>query len=208
MDTFYGYIRTSRRLQEGVAGMDPATQEIQLRKAGVPRDNIFRDVGVSGVTGTQQRRGWHALDGRLAGGDTLVVVSIDRIGRTWHDTLRAIEGLQGRGVKVRSLAESESEWTRYLEAEPDSPDGFIGHILLAFGAWVADRELESIRQRTKAGVMRAKVQGKRIGRAPALNAAQVEAVRRQKSAGMTYPQLAEIMEVSESTLKRAVRGHR
>ena len=61
MDTFYGYIRTSRRAQEGVAGMDPATQELQLRRAGVPRDRIYRDVGVSGATGTNQRRGWHSL---------------------------------------------------------------------------------------------------------------------------------------------------
>ena len=73
MDTFYGYIRTSRRLQEGVAGMDPATQEGQLRRVGVPQKNIFRNVGISGTTGTQQRRGWHALDSRLAGGDTLVI---------------------------------------------------------------------------------------------------------------------------------------
>ena len=208
MDTFYGYIRTSRRLQEGVAGMDPETQEIQLRRAGVPRDNIFRDVGVSGVTGTQQRRGWHTLDGRLAGGDTLVVVAIDRIGRTWYDTIRAIASLQERGVKVKSLARSEAEWSRYLEAEQDSTDAFIGHILLTFGAWVADRELESIRQRTKAGVQRARESGKRIGRSRALTPDQVDLVRRQREAGMTYPQLAEVMEVSESTVKRAVRGWR
>ena len=70
MGSIYGYIRTSRQLQEGVPGMNPASQELQLRGAGVTRDNIYRDVGVSGTTGTNQRRGWHALDGRLAGGDT------------------------------------------------------------------------------------------------------------------------------------------
>ena len=40
------------------------------------------------------RQGWHQLDGRLAGGDTLVVVAIDRIGRTWRDTMRSICELQ------------------------------------------------------------------------------------------------------------------
>ena len=60
--------------------MDPASQELQLQRAGVPRDNIYRDVGVSGSTGTQQRQGWYRLNGRLAGGDTLVVVAI---GRRW-----------------------------------------------------------------------------------------------------------------------------
>ena len=47
MASIFGYIRTSRRLQEGVPEMDPASQELQLRRAGVPLANIHRDVGVS-----------------------------------------------------------------------------------------------------------------------------------------------------------------
>ena len=83
MAQIYGYIRTSRQLQEDAPGMDPASQELQVRRDGVPPQNIFRDAGVSGSTGTQERQGWHRLNGRLAGGDTLVVVAIDRIGRRW-----------------------------------------------------------------------------------------------------------------------------
>ena len=30
--TLFGYIRTSRHLQEGVAGMDPFSQELRLRR--------------------------------------------------------------------------------------------------------------------------------------------------------------------------------
>ena len=82
--------------------MDPAPQELQLRKAGVPLDHIHRDVGISGSIGTQGRQGWHQLDGRLAGGDTLVVVAIDRIGRTWQDIVRTICELRDRGVRIRS----------------------------------------------------------------------------------------------------------
>ena len=130
----YGYIRTSRRLQEGVLGMDPASQELRLRRAGVPWENLFRDVGVSGSTGTQERRGWHRLDARLAGGDTLVVVAIDRIGRTWQDTIRSICSLRDRGVKIRSLAEAEAQWTKYLEADEGSHEAFFGQILTMFAA--------------------------------------------------------------------------
>ena len=56
MPQIYGYIRTSRQLQEGVPGMDPASQELQLQRAGVPRDNIYRDVGVSGSTAPSSAR--------------------------------------------------------------------------------------------------------------------------------------------------------
>ena len=143
--------------------MDPASQELQLRRAGVPQFNIHRDVGVSGTTGTQERQGWHHLNGRLAGGDTLVVVAIDRIGRTWQDTVRSICELRDRGVKIRSLAEAEAQWTRYLESDEGSPEAFFGQVLVMFAAWVADQELQSIKRRTKEGLERAREQGKVLG---------------------------------------------
>ena len=129
--------------------MDPASQELQLRGGGVPLANIHRDVGVSGTTGTQERQGWHQLDARLAGGDTLVVVAIDRIGRTWQDTVRSICELRDRGVKIRSLAEAEAQWTRYLEADDGSPEAFFGQVLVMFAAWVADQELQSVKRSTR-----------------------------------------------------------
>ena len=134
MGQIYGYIRTSQHLQEGPLGMAPASQELQLRRAGVPLENIFHDVGVSGSTGTQQRQGWHQLNGRLAGGDTLVVVVIDRIGRRWPDTIRSICELRNRGVKIRSLAETEAQWTHYLETDEGSPEAFFGQVLTMFAA--------------------------------------------------------------------------
>ena len=77
----YGYIRTSRQRIAGTAGSDPEAQVLQLRQAGVDDLYIFRDVGVSGGTGTNTRTGWRALDAHLQAGDTLVVVAADRIGR-------------------------------------------------------------------------------------------------------------------------------
>ena len=160
--------------------MDPASQELQLQRAGVPRDSIHRDVGVSGSTGTQQRQGWHRLNVRLAGGDTLVVVAIDRIGRRWPDTIRSIGELRDRGVKVRSLAETEAQWTKYLEADEGSPEAFFGQVLTMFAAWVADQELESIKRRTREGLERARQQGKTLGPPRKLKAGQLEAVRRMR----------------------------
>ena len=66
--TTYGYIRTSKEHTEGVAGMDPEAQALQLRTAGVTAENIYRDLGVSGSLGANTRTGWHRLDGRLAQG--------------------------------------------------------------------------------------------------------------------------------------------
>ena len=185
--------------------MDPASQELQLRRAGVPQFNIHRDVGISGTTGTQGRQGWHRLNGRLAGGDTLVVVvAIDRIGRRWPDTIRSICDLRDRGVKVRSLAESEAQWTRYLDADDGSPEAFFGQILTMFAAWVADQELESVKRRTRDGLDRARQNGKTLGPPKKFRPSQVEAMRRMHQGGTSFRLIASDFECSPSTVRRTL----
>ena len=185
--------------------MDPESQELRLRKAGVPWENLFRDIGVSGSTGTQERRGWHRLDARLAGGDTLVVVAIDRIGRRWPDILKAICDLRDRGVKVRSLADAEKEWTQYLEADEGSPEAFFGQILTMFAAWVADQELESIKRRTRDGLERARQQGKTLGPPRKVGLGQLAAMRRMREGGASLRRIAGDFDCSPSTVLRALR---
>ena len=204
MASIYGYIRTSRQLQEGVPGMDPASQELQLRRAGVSLNNIHRDVGVSGSTGTRERRAWHQLNDRLAGGDTLVVVAIDRIGRTWQDTVRSICELRDRGVRIRSLPEAEAQWTRYLEADEGSPEAFFGQVLVMFAAWVADQELQSIKRRTKEGLERAREQGKVLGPPRKFRPHQVETMRRMREGGASLRRIASDFECSASTVLRVL----
>ena len=184
--------------------MDPASQELQLRRTGVPLANIHRDVGVSGTTGTRVRQGWHQLDGRLAGGDTLVVVAIDRIGRTWQDIVRSICELRARGVKIRSLAEAEAQWTRYLEADEGSPEAFFGQVLVMFAAWVADQELQSVKRRTKEGLERAREQGKVLGPPRKFTDGQVEAIRRMREGGASLRRIAADFECSASAVLRVL----
>ena len=204
----FGYIRTSRQLQEGVPGMDPGSQELQLQRAGVSLTNLFRDVGVSGSTGTRERQAWHQLNARLSGGDTLVVVAIDRIGRTWQDTVRSICELRDRGVKIRSLAESEAQWTRYLEADEGSAEAFFGQVLVMFAAWVADQELQSIKRRTREGLERARQQGKTLGPPRKLTDGQVEAMRRMRDGGASLRRIAADFECSASTVLRVLQRGR
>ena len=66
-------------------------------------------------------------------------------------------------MKVRSLAEAEAQWTRYLEADDGSPEDFFGQVLTMFAAWVADQELESVKRRTREGLDWARQRGKTLG---------------------------------------------
>ena len=74
--------------------MDSASQELQLRRAGVPLDHIYRDVGISG---TNQRRGWHALD-RLANASYQIVIE----GQSYRERLSPHHALMGKVAKILS----------------------------------------------------------------------------------------------------------
>ena len=172
--TVYGYIRTSRQRIEGTAGSDPEAQAYQLRQNAVPEANVYRDIGVSGGTGTNSRAGWRALDARLQTGDTLVVVAADRIGRSWLNTVNTIRDLRTRGVRIRSLAPDETTWVSWLESDPDSPEAFIADILTSLMAWTADQERQAASRRTKAGLEKAVAEGKTLGPPRKVNEDQVE----------------------------------
>ena len=62
------------------------------------------------------------------------MVSIDRIGRRWLDTMENTHDLQRHGVRIRSLADNEQSWAQYLDADPDSPESFLCSTLAGFAA--------------------------------------------------------------------------
>ena len=170
-----------------LSGSDPEIQRQQLLAAGVALSHIYQDVGVSG---TNSRRALHSLDSRLAQGDTLVVVSIDRMGRRWLDTMGNIHDLQRRGVRIRSLADNEQSWAQYLDADPDSPESFLGYTLAGFAAWVSDQELVFIRRRTKAGLEKAKAYGRKQGAPRRLSEEQETAVIEMVISGVSQRRVA------------------
>ena len=200
--TTYGYIRTSRQRIQRTAGSDPEAQAHQLRQEGVPEANIYRDVGVSGGTGTNSRAGWRALNAQMVSGDILVVVAIDRIGRRWMDTVNAVRDLRTREVRIRSLAQSEATWVTYLAAEPDTAEAVIGDILTTFMAWAAEQELQAVSRRTKAGLERARAEGKTLGPPPRVDDDQVEDMARLRREGQSFRSIGRIFGVSRTTVQR------
>ena len=200
--TTYGYIRTSRQRIQGTTGSDPEAQAHQLRQEGVPEANIYRDVGVSGGTGTNSRADWRALNARLISGDILVVVAIDRIGRRWMDTVNAVRDLRTREVRIRSLAQSEATWVTYLAAEPDTAEAVIGDILTTFMAWAAEQELQAVSRRTRAGLERARAEGKTLGPPSRVDDGQVEAMARLRREGQSFRSIGRVFGVSRTTVQR------
>jgi DNA invertase Pin-like site-specific DNA recombinase len=168
----------------------------------VAGEHVYRDVGVSGKTSTNSRKGWHTLDRRLARGDTLVIASIDRIGRTRLNIMSSIRDLVERGVKIRSLASTEAEWARYLDADLGSPEALLADVLASFCAWNAQKEVEDISRRTVAGLNRARAEGKKLGAPRALNDDQVDSMRELHLHGKSKRWLSKTFGVGRATVDR------
>ena len=87
--------------------------------------------------------------------DLVLVWALDRLSREGiSNTLGYLERLKRNGVALKSLQES---WL-------DTRDESLGQLLLAIFSWVAQQERKRIIERTKAGLERAKRQGKKLGR--------------------------------------------
>ncbi len=90
-----GYARVSTRQQ------DADRQVADLLAAGLRRDDIYVDSGVSG--GRVSRPQFDKAVAALEEGDTLVITTLDRLGRSTQNMLAFAEALRGRGAGLRVL---------------------------------------------------------------------------------------------------------
>ena len=125
---------------------------------------------------------------------------MDRVGRHWMNTISTIRTSAIRQVRLRSLTAAEESWTRYLDADPNTPEAMIGDILASVFAWASQQELESIKRRTKAGLDRARAAGKTLGPRRKMTDLDVETARRLKQEGMSDRKIAAAIKVGAQLL--------
>lgn len=150
----YGYVRVSTREQK------EDRQLIALREMEVPEKNIFLDKQ-SGKN--FERANYQRLTRRLKEGDTLVVKSIDRLGRNYNEILeqwRIITKEKRAAIVVLDMPLLDTRKNRDLTGT------LIADIVLQLLSYVAQTEREFIHQRQAEGIAVAKAQGVRFGRPP------------------------------------------
>ena len=132
------------------------TLQAWAERRGLEVVHIYQ-VQESAWRGAHQKALTHVYqDARTGRFDVLLLWSLDRLSREGvAATLAIIDSLGRHGVKVWSLQES---WTEV--------EGPLQELLLSIVAWVARMESQRRSERTKAGLERAKTQGKRLGRPP------------------------------------------
>jgi DNA invertase Pin-like site-specific DNA recombinase len=185
-----GYARVSTK------GQNLDRQIAALEAAGCER--IFADKK-SGKN-TEREELWNALD-YLRVGDTLVVPSLDRLGRSIQDLISIVAGLRKRGVGFRSLHEA---------LDTTTPGGrLVFHVFAALAEFI--REL--IVQGTHEGIAAARARGQRLGRPPAMTEEQILHARSMLSnPEASISSIAKLLGVSRTTLYKYVpelrAGHR
>jgi DNA invertase Pin-like site-specific DNA recombinase len=127
--------------------------------------------------------------------DVLLVWSLDRFGRSMVGNLQAVLELDRIGVKVVSVQEP------WLDT-----GGPVRTLLVGIFSWIAEQERERLISRTKAGLDRARRQGKRLGRPPA-SPVLLSAARDLVHAGVPVAEAARRKGVPRSTLQRFLRSN-
>lgn len=135
---------------------------------------------------------WKALD-YLRPGDTLVVPSLDRLGRSIQDLISIVSGLRKRGIGFTSLHEA---------LDTTTPGGrLVFHVFAALAEFI--REL--IVQGTHEGLAEARARGERIGRPPAMTEEQVRHARALLAQPEnTVASIAKLLGVSRTTIYKYV----
>lgn len=171
---------------------EPENQLVELRRYASARGWDVKEHVDHGISGAKERR--PALDALLADAkrrrfDVLVVWRLDRLGRNLRHLIILLEELQALGIAFVSLGEG---------IDATTPAGKLQmHILGA----IAEFERSRIAERVRAGLQRARAQGKRLGR-PRKSPAQVAVP------GGSVRQAAAAWGVSKSTAARWIASGR
>jgi DNA invertase Pin-like site-specific DNA recombinase len=133
--------------------------------------------------------------------DIVLFVRLDRITRLGAAHMHAFfERLDAYGVAYKSLNDS---WL-------DSNIPMLRDIMLSVIASFARNERETLIVRTKAGIARARAEGKMLGRPRLLGSrghvGDLQAIQRLHKAGKSQREIARALRLSKGTVQRAVSG--
>lgn len=190
------YARVSTRDK----GQDTANQLLKLHELvktrGWEEIRVYEDQDSGGKS---EREQFQAMlnDARLGRFKVLVFWSLDRLSREGtYETLNHLRTLAGYGVSFLSLTE------QYLDTCGPFKEAVIG-ILAAVAAF----ERQRLRDRVKAGLDRARAQGRTLGRKPKVfTGEQRDALVKTYRSGIPIPQLCEMFQCRRTRLYLELRA--
>lgn len=177
----FGYARVSTEAQNLDRQLDA------LRKYGV--DVIYNEK----MTGTKKDRPeLTKLLERITKGDTVVIESLSRLGRSTKDLIELTEQFKSKGVRLVSLKESIDT------------DSSTGKLLFTLMSAIAQFERDTIADRTCEGLRSARARGRTGGRPKANSDSIKKAVKLYNTRQYSVKEIEELTGVKKSTLYRNI----
>ena len=186
MPRTFAYVRVS------TVGQTTENQVLEIQAAGFkvePRRVISETI--SGSVATSQRRGFNRLVDRLEPDDVLVVTKLDRLGRNAMDVASTVAKLAEVGVRVHCLALGGVDLA-----------SSTGKLTMNVVNAVAEFERDQLIERTQAGLIRAKAEGKTLGRPSSLTPESREDIQRRMVGGASVSVLAREYKTSRQSILR------
>ena len=190
------YVRTSTSDQDGQSQLHALRRSAEARGWSQPRE--FIDLGHSGAKAS--RPALDDLKRAAKAGDLrqVLIVGLDRLGRSLRDLLLLLDELSAAGCAVISLRES---------IDLSTP---VGRLLVQMIGALAEFERELIRERVRAGIARVKATGKTrsgkpIGRPR--RSFDIAVVKKLRASGRSWRQVAQALHVPRRTLERAFESY-
>ena len=173
----FGYARVSTEQQNLDRQVD------MLEKYSV--DYLYNEK----MTGTKRNRPeLEKLLERLTEGDTVVVESLSRLGRSTKDLIWLMETFNTKGVNLVSLKESIDTTTS------------TGKLLFTLMSALAQFERDVLADRTREGLAAARARGRKGGRRPVDKEAVRKAVKLYNTKQYTVSEITELTGVRKTTL--------
>ncbi len=194
----YARVSKSDKDKDGNFVQNPENQLLRLKKYAqekgyeIQEEYIYVDRA-SGADPNREQLDCMCRDARANRFSLILAVKLDRIARSmsnFHDLLKEWEAI---GVKFHCVDQPEV-----------STDSSMGRLMMNILGAIAEFERELIRERTIAGLERAKAKGSRLGRRP--KTIDFEKVHELRAQGWGIKRIAKELKIAPETLRRGLRN--
>jgi DNA invertase Pin-like site-specific DNA recombinase len=190
--------RAAIYLRVSTVDQTTANQEQALREAaersGLEIVKVYSDHGISGAKGREKRPGFDTLcrDATKRQFDVVMAWSVDRLGRSLQDLVAFLSELHALRIDL------------FLHQQGLDTRTPAGKAMFGMMGVFAEFERSIIQERVRAGLQRARREGKRLGRPPIADELQ-ESIRRALGRGMSVRKVAARFKVNPSTVQNLKR---
>ncbi|HEY3419937.1 MAG TPA: recombinase family protein [Methanomassiliicoccales archaeon] len=187
------YARVSRHDKD----QNPENQIIKLREFVERHGWKIHDTYIDFASGAKTTRiGFDQMlrDARARRFDAILVVRIDRLARSTRQLLNLLDDMRQKGVELICTDQQIDTTTS------------AGKLLFTVLGAVSELELDLIRERTKDGLVRARAEGKKLGRPP--STAKTDQIMKLRAEGLSLREIGKVVGLSHQAVKQRLRRNR